>query len=506
MFNVRKILFLIFCLYFAQGFAGASSETLVLNPCPDCLPGDQTASEVRGLSLAACEQVINSEECRGVNPKHLRSCEEEEESNLAFGQRVLGCMKGTAIEGAIGLGVGVVLGKVIVGISALMSVPFLLPALGITAGGGAALYIYSEYDRAYQEVGEGEGSRAMRAMGQLLGNMGTGIYRLLLGNYECYSSEGRAWEVCGLLLGGVAGGGAALATVKKAAAKTRAAVGGQTNAIPGKVNITKKLLPGTSKEQRELLMKHINDMGFFEHFMLADFRRAGLTIPQVRKAYRQPGVSPRVRGHFEEADKQLQAVEEFLNSQTGQSLRSKLQLEGLSRMRNVQYGEWEVLLHSIRKTGLSLEDGLAVRKETLEGTIGDISLIDWKYMLNDAVGGVDDVISSVTQRTTFSGAAYKSLDEGAFFSYLKRREAFEKATGHRLTTDQINNLQVLQTSNWGEAKWVHDWHVKRIMENGLSPEDFRKLVDHKLISTDEAINKKVLSHITEYENTYLKKP
>ena len=206
MFNVRKVLLLIFCLYFAQGFVGASSsESGAFNPCPECISSDRTASEVKALSLAACEQVINSEECRGVNPKHLRNCEEEVDDNLAFGQRVFGCVKGAALEGAIGLGVGAVLGKVIVGIGALLSLPVVGAALGITAGGGAALYVFSEYDRAYQEVGAGEG-RAWRATEKLLGEVGTGAYRLLLGNYECYSSEGRAWEVCGLITGGTLGG------------------------------------------------------------------------------------------------------------------------------------------------------------------------------------------------------------------------------------------------------------------------------------------------------------
>ena len=50
-------------------------------------------------------------------------------------------MKGTALEGAIGLGIGAVLGKVIVGIGALMSVPFVAPALGVTAAGGVTLYM-----------------------------------------------------------------------------------------------------------------------------------------------------------------------------------------------------------------------------------------------------------------------------------------------------------------------------------------------------------------------------
>ena len=200
------------------------SRRSVFELCPECLSGDKTASEIKSLSVAACEQIVNSGECQGVNPKYLRDCEKEEkeESNLAFGQRVLGCMKGAALEGAIGLGVGAVMGKVIMGIGALLSLPVVGPALGITAGGGAVLYVFSEYDRAYREVDPGDG-RAMRAMGQLLGNMGTGIYRLLLGNYECYSSEGRAWEVCGLFLGGALGGKMVVRTTKKAAQKKAAA-------------------------------------------------------------------------------------------------------------------------------------------------------------------------------------------------------------------------------------------------------------------------------------------
>ena len=203
------------------GWLVASSESAALTPCPGCISSDRTASEVRHLSIAACEQMVNSKQCRGVNPDYLRNCEEEEDSLAVFGERVTGCLYGGLVEGAIGLGVGAVLGKVIVGIGALMSVPVVGTALGIAAGGGAALYIYSEYDRAYQETGVGEG-RSLRAIQQLLGNTGTGIYRLLLGNYECYSSAGRAWEVCGLLFGGGAVHKAAKKVTKKAATATKA--------------------------------------------------------------------------------------------------------------------------------------------------------------------------------------------------------------------------------------------------------------------------------------------
>ena len=443
MLNVSRILFFIFCLYFAQGFAGASSESGAFNPCPECISSDRTASEVRALSTVACEQVINSEECQGVNPKYLRDCEEEEESSLAFGQRVLGCMKGAALEGAIGLGVGAVLGKVIVGIGALLSLPVVGAALGITAGGGAALYVFSEYDRAYQEVGEGEG-RAMRAMGHLLGEVGTGAYRLLLGNYECYSSEGRAWEVCGLLLGGVATGGAAtmVATAKKAAKKATA-----VTENPIKAQALREISEREAEVTRFILDKKTGYKIYYSHG--------------------------------------------YDNARW---------LSGLSRMRNIQHGEWEHFLKGAREAEVSLKEALTARKATMEGAMGGIRPRSWASYVKSMDG------SSVFQpllKGREGIALYRNLDERALFSYIDRKKAFEKATGHRLNTNQQSVLADLQAAglkkSQGQTPVEYDDVVKMIKTEGMSPEKFRQMVDKDLISTDEAINKEIRSLIDQYE-------
>ena len=444
---MSRILFFIFCLCFAQGFVGASSESGALNPCPECISSDQTASEIKSLSLAACEQVVNSEECQGVNPKYLRDCEEEEESSYAFGQRVLGCMKGAALEGAIGWGVGAVLGKVIVGIGALMSVPFVLPALGVTAGGGAALYIYSEYDRAYQEVGEGEGSRAMRAMGQLLGNVGTGIYRLLLGNYECYSSEGRAWEVCGLLLGGVVGGGAAVYSHTQGVARR----------VAKKSADGQPLLRGLTPDQDDLLRQKAGSIwGYVSPNDIADLRKAGISMEDIGKAFRLPQIQKDVK-RFADNHLQEMATAKKLLGQGGDL--SEQQVRGVGDLVESGASGWEQILRGVRRTGLSVDDALSLRRSSEAGN-------------------------------------YTNLPD--LMKYIQKRKATEQSIRHRFTEGQSDNLSHIQKYfkkgasklSKSDVKSVR-YQINKLVESGLSPRQLREVVDKGLITDNMVLRRRL---------------
>ena len=451
------------------GWLVASSESGAFNPCPECISSDRTADEIKRLSTVACEQVINSEECRGVNPKYLRDCEAEEDSPLAFGQRVLGCMKGAALEGAIGLGVGAVLGKVIVGIGALLSVPVVGSALGIAAGGGAALYVFSEYDRAYQEVGEGEG-RAMRAMGHLLGEVGTGVYRLLLGNYECYSSEGRAWEVCGLLLGGVAGGGAALATVKKAAKKAKSAVtdtAKRDTASP----VSKNPVPAAqvlTKKQEDYLdeIMYEKDVQLFST-MVASFRRAGISMGNIRKAANHKNVGKSNRNGFNQALDQMEDVKKAMGQAedlTPQQVYDAETILGNWRL----YPPLEAKRQSIKRLGLSVDDIIDLRR---------------KYWYPGKL------ISNAP-----------SVDRSNYLNYLARRESAEKAMNHRLTPNQDEVL------DYNLQKTVYPVEINDIeaaIQSGLSHRQLRTLVDEGVISTERKTKQKLRTLIRQHEESAL---
>ena len=443
-----------------QGFAGASSESGAFNPCPECISSDRTASEIKRLSTVACEQVINSGECQGVNPKYLRDCEAEEDSPLAFGQRVLGCMKGAALEGAIGLGVGAVLGKVIVGIGALLSVPVVGSALGIAAGGGAALYVFSEYDRAYQEVGEGE-SRAMRAMGHLLGEVGTGAYRLLLGNYECYSSEGRAWEVCGLLLGGVTGGSAALATVKKAAKKAKSAVT-DTAKRDTAASASKKpvLVQGLTKKQEDLLDKvmYSSRSRFFPLDRVSRLRKAGISMSDIRKAANHKNIEEDNRNSFNVVLDQLEDMKRSIGQAGDLSPRQIQDAIKIFTTWDV-YPRWESIRQSIKRTGLSLDDVIALRQ---------------KHLVNET-----------------------SVDRTNYLNYLARRESAEKAMNHRLTPKEDEVLYSLQK----EILPIDRHDISQAVKSGLSHQQLRILVDEGVIPTEKNTAQKLRTLIRQHEES-----
>ena len=425
------------------------SQRSVLELCPECLSGDKTASEIRRLSIVACEQMINSEECQGVNPKYLRDCEKEEESNLAFGQRVLGCVKGAALEGAIGLGVGAVLGKVIVGIGTLLSLPVVGAALGITAGGGAALYVFSEYDRAYQEVGEGEG-RAMRAMGHLLGEVGTGAYRLLLGNYECYSSEGRAWEVCGLLLGGALGGSAALTTAgaKKAGKKV---------AKEATEKATEKFSPlfqGLTPDQDKLLRRMINQKDYVSHKDIADLRATGISMDDIGKAFRLPKVKTSIKNYADDHLQEMATVRRMLGQAEDLSAR---QAQGVGDLVKAAWG-WEQVLMGVRRTGLSLNDAMSLRRSAT--------------FMRDFTDSVD------------------------LMKYIKKRARVEKSLRHEFTEEQSSHLSSIQfyTSTQKNLQVNTDMlssHIARLVKSGLSHRQLKQVVDQDLLTNDRTLKVKL---------------
>ena len=443
--NLRKWLCFSLC-FLVQGFAGTSSERSVLELCPECLSGDKTAEELRRLNVVACEQIVKSKECREVEPKYLRSCEEEEEDPWAFGQRVLGCVKGGLLEVGIGLGAGFVLGKVILGMGALLSLPVVGPALGITAGGGATLYVFTEYDRAYREVGPGDG-RAWRAAGKLLGEVGTVAYRLLLGNYECYSSEGRAWEVCGLLLGTMAGAtgvmGATMTMKGKAASEAF------------KKGISKL---GLSKPQENLFHNRIikNSLSYSD---LADLRKAGMSMDDIGKAVRMPEIKSYLKGTVkEDFENKLEhlAKAKSLLGQTREL--SERQVRGVGDITDRSAQSWERIVRGIQNTGLSVDDAISVRQSSLGFTFGSDKYLNRTHLMN----------------------------------YMKNREVVERSIGRRFTESQSKELSFLQKLTEGRMVSQRSGEairhrIKRLVDSGLSHRQLREMVDHDLIHIEHTL-------------------
>ena len=403
-----------------------SSESAVLTPCPECLSADKTASEVKSLNVLACEQMVRSEQCWNVDPRYVRDCEKEEEGGPAFGERVLGCLQGGLIEGFFGWGIGAVLGKVIVGIGALLSLPVVGSVLGVTAGGGAALYIYNEYNRAYGQVGEGEGRR-LRAINKVLGNIGTGIYRLLLGNYECYNAQGRAWEVCGLLLGGGLGG--------KAAAKT----GRRFPLSWGLTNSQRRLLRRATKED------------FSSYYDLFRLRKAGISMENITKAFRRPNTRYGAKTEFEKQFVRLEKAKKLLGQSGDLSAR---QVEGVGDLM-IATG-WEDILLGIRRTGLSVDDAFSLRRSSLRGLAGK----------------------------------NKYTDPAGLAKYMKKREAVEKSIGRSFSERQSDKLSMVQMYfRPGRKRMDGDTilvrhHIDQLAESGLSRRQLKEIVDQGLIADD----------------------
>ena len=438
-----KKLFLLLYLFHFEGLSD-SSERSVLDICPECVSTDQTAYNIKKLSGSVCEQMVNSEQCRDVDPDYLRDCNEEEEGTLAFGQRVVGCMYGAGFEGAVGLGLGFALGKVIVGIGALMSIPVLGPALGVKAGGVAALYVYSEYARSYQQEDDGAG-RALKAAGSMLGNIGTKIYRLFLGNYECYNARGRAWEVCGLLLGGVVGGKAALSAVKKTAEKTKELAEGtvksphlaSVESKPPVLAVAKKE-PfsglGLTQAQEKILHKKINS-DFVSYSDLSDLRKSGIRMDDVAKAFRMPHVGKQLKNNFEQKFTQLQKVKNLLGSKT----LSDRQIEGVGDLLDSQ--SFEAAIRGMRKTGLSF----------------------------------NDVMSFQTGRNT---------NPYAMKSYIKKRSEVEQSIGNKFTEEQSQGLSMIQMYfRTGPRKGLSEsekdnmrYYIRNLIQSGIPGRELRNLV------------------------------